>query len=794
MEEEKIQIAEKDDQKVPQDTPLTEKKTEKQPDLPAVPEPENAGPKKTRSRRNAIDEKQFLMTLKEEHTDSDKEPLHESEYYEREIEHLRSCIQQIHELRALLKDFPSISDINDAVVKNKKKKGIKYVNKYMKKWDEFREKNSNIASWYEELISQNTDNSVLESLMNIYDNDIFDIMALHGICDMNNQGKILPFRANIYSRLEKYKQDRDMSRFIDQSKSLALGKDFKNKTIYSFKLGSTVVYGYLDSNNDFCTFKTKEEFVQRTVSVDNTKKDKVEKKYDEEVAKIKAIGELEQKLDASGLMDQINLETITSYMNFNEDEFEKKAAAYRLIAAKKAIEKPTAASADGGYDGEGKSGIRGQVVDTIKDNALDIAESVPEKVITVLDKIKIRDVRAAKLLLDNMSDNKNWSVSGDLFKLIDDNGETKDFSKIEVFRGLCKNGGIGLLKMPVEVISIFKNCSEVSAMIDDIAHAGLIGNGGFFSDETEKLLATANFITNDIIAKSASATLSAVENVTKIVAGAGGISLKTMSDVLSTTGSIASGISIGSGIINTGKGIYDIAKATHDLHEAENAEQELGKYDMNYTSKNRRILHNAEISARERRAQGILNTATGAVDIASGIVGAIPAAGVAGTVLSLTNMALKFIGKFAISKYFKGKRKDQAWSDILNFSNVDEYKAFEDRVGKENFRRVLRRRTGVATRQAYSDALNITDAIDIFTMAKIHSGNPDSNDVDEKVTQITLSGVGYSDPKKYKYLRLNDVLAKVGADNNWKGTLKASITDKKGVFSRKTREKSEDIA
>jgi len=150
--------------------------------------------------------------------------------------------------------------------------------------------------------------------------------------------------------------------------------------------------------------------------------------------------------------------------------------------------------------------------------------------------------------------------------------------------------------------------------------------------------------------------------------------------------------------------------------------------------------------------------------------------------------------KSGSSKYFEGKNKDQSWADILQFSGVKEYNAFEKRIGDENFRRVLRRKTGISTRQGYSDALNITDAIDIYTMAKTHSGNPDTKNTSEKITQATLSGVGYSDPSKYKELKLKDVLSKVGADSDWKGTLKASITDKKGVFSGKTREEKEDIA
>ena len=827
MGSEKITTARTTDEIVSQDTSLTERKplrrtksapiiglktgaSEKTAETPDTDEQLlEAAPVKTRSRSNAVSQKQFFQSLMDGHTDSDRMPLQESEYYEREIEHLRSCIQQIHELRALLKGFPSSQDINDAVVKKKREKGKKYVDGYMNKWAEFAEKNPNIAFWYEGIVADNTDDAVIQSLKQIYDNDIYDIMALHGICDLSNQGMILPFRANIYSRLEKYKQDRDMSRFIKQSGVFGIGGDFKNKTIYSFKVGNTIVYGYLDGDNKFCTFRDKDElikdeFTDKKGKTDESKKKKLGKTYDEEVAKIQALGELESKLDSSGLMNTINLETITSYMNFNESEFEKQAALYRtLSSAGMTSQKP---DIDSGYDGEGKSGIipdRKKVSEMAKDNALDIAEEVPEKIITGLSKIPSKfmpfdwlkigadNVKDAGLLLENFEYDRAWSEAGDKLNLIEKDGTVKEVLKADVFRGLCINGGIGLAKCPAEALNIIKNCKEVPQMLEDLAHAGQIGNGGFFSEETEKALEVSGFISNDIILKSTSAAVSAVENTSKVIAGAGAMSLSTLSGILSVTGNISGAVDIISGTINFAKGGYDALKGRHDLHKAQKADSELGQYGAEKTAQNSRFLHRVEVAARQRRAQGILDTITGAAEIAAGAISLIPspATQITGTVLSLANMALKLIGKFAISKYFKSKHKNQAWADILGFSGIKQYKAFEDKVGKENFRRVLRRKTGVTTRQSYADALNITDAIDIFTMAKLHSGKTDDTaSTDEKIVQTTLSGVGYSDPKKYKDLKLKDVLSKVGVGDDWKSTLKASITDKN------EREKSEDIA
>lgn len=850
MGSEKITTSRTTDEIVSQDTSLTERKplrrtksapiiglktgaSEKTAETPDTDEQLlEAAPVKTRSRSNAVSQKQFFQSLMDGHTDSDRMPLQESEYYEREIEHLRSCIQQIHELRALLKGFPSSQDINDAVVKKKREKGKKYVDGYMNKWAEFAEKNPNIAFWYEGIVADNTDDAVIQSLKQIYDNDIYDIMALHGICDLSNQGMILPFRANIYSRLEKYKQDRDMSRFIKQSGVFGIGGDFKNKTIYSFKVGNTIVYGYLDGDNKFCTFRNrdeliKDEFTDKKGKTDESKKKKLGKTYDEEVAKIQALGELESRLDSSGLMDKINLETITSYMNFNESEFEKQSALYRtLSAAGMTSQKP---DIDGGYDGKTSTSIipdKKKIAGMAAGGAVTLGEKTPGGVVAALQNLdgmslKIFDLQTiadnpekiitgktdglpysnfdisignlsdAKLMINNIKYGKDWHESGEMLYLIDGNGETVEVPKADVFKGLCINGGVGLISCPFEVINIIKNCTQVPKMIDDLAHAGKIGNGGFFSDEVEKTLTALGFISNDVILKSTKAVTSAVENTSKIIAGAGAMSLSTLSGILSVTGKVTGAANIASGVINTGKGVYDAFKAGNDMHEANKADMELGQYGMRRTAQNSRFLHRVRTAAQQRVAEGVLNAATGAVEIAAGILSIIPSPYVqmAGSGIGFANMALKFLVKFVISKYFKSKHKNQAWADILGFSGIKQYKAFEDKVGKENFRRVLRRKTGVTTRQSYADALNITDAVDIFTMAKLHSGKTGGiASTDEKIVQTTLSGVGYSDPKKYKDLKLKDVLSKVGVGDDWKSTLKSSITDKS------SREKSEDIA
>lgn len=822
MEPETIQSDVTTEQNVSQDTSLAERK------LPVIGLRKSSSAQQTaddeekakaKKEKRPMSQQQIIQKRKEELFDSDKAPLKDSEYYEKEIEHLRSCILQIHELRALLKGFPSVSDVNDAVTQKKKEKGKKYVDKYMKKWAEFSGKNPNIGCWYEETVYGNIDNAYLEQLQQIYDSDVFDIMALHGICDIANQSKILPFRANIYSRLEKYKQDRDMARFIKQSGILAtIG--IGEKPVYSFRVGNQIIYGYLDSDNKFCTFKNKDELIAGDEKISERQKKKLGKIYDEEVEKIQALGDLESRLDKSGLMDKINLETITAYMNFNENEFEKQAEVYRTItAAGMTSEKPSAQGYGGVFEREGQLGK------LIKDNILTVAEqgvgkaplalnAIDGRTISIYDletmvrnpssilnapadkkpefqfSIDIAHLNDASLLLDNINKGKNWEDLGDKVRLIQSDGEPMDVPKADIFKGLCVNGGMGLLKCPVEALSIIKNCFEVRKMAKQIAHTRQIGDSGFLSDQVSQIIDAIAFGTNNIALKTLSAGASAVGNTSKILASTGLMSLGTMSDFVSVTGKVTGAVNIATGAINMGVGIKDIAKGAHDVKRAETAKKELDKFQGKDTSQNSRFLNGVKIAAQQKRAQGILNTVTGAAEITAGVLSLIPSgtAQMVGTGITLANVAVKFLGKFLISKYFKGKKKDKAWADILGFKSREEYQSLEKRVGKENFRRVLRRRTGVTTRQSYADALNITDAIDIFTMAKLHSGKADTKNEDEQLVQKTLSGAGYSNPAKYKDLKLKDILAKVDAADGWKAVLKNSITDKK------SREKSEDIA
>lgn len=772
---------------------------------------------KTRARRHAITEDDFIGSLSDGVSDSDNSILRSPEYYEKKIEETRNHIDQIHELRALIKSMPSSSELNKKVSKSLKGKNRQSAaNKCTAKWDEFAKKNPFIANWYEGIIESGIDLSSMEKQLEkmSYENALEVILAT-AIIDMDNQAKILPKRAEIYEKLEKYKQDRDMALFVKQSGIFKdKGVDLKNKTIHSFRLGQTIVYGYLDDQNNFQTFRNKEEFVNNALSKENywyewTKekgKKGFEKQFDEEVEKVKAMGELESRLDSSGLMDKINLASITEYMNFDENSFDKMAKQYRISKLQKQIARPDASSASGGYDGEGKTNIipdKEEIKETLKDNAIDISSKIPEIAKKAVDETKIPllnwnigsgHIKNSSLLLENINNSKPWYEDGEDLILINDDNTPIKVPKAEIFKGLCIDGGIGLAKCPLSVLSIIKNCTEVPQMMKEIARAGKLGNGGFFSDEVEQILEASNFITSDIIAESASAALEVTENISKILVGAGKMSIDTLSNVLSVTGAISAGIDIGKGIISTGKGVYDAAKATHDLHKAQNAETELGKYGKKKTAKNTRLLHQVQVTQREKRANGILNAVTGALDIANGVLSLVPGAQLAGTIIGIANMALGAIAKFAISKFFKSKKKDQAWSDILQFSSVDEYNKFESRVGTENFHRVLRRKTGVGTRQKFADSLNIIDAIDIYTMAKLHSGKADTKDTDEKIIQTTLSGMGYSDPSKYQYLRLSDVFGKVGADSDWKSVLKDAITDKKGVFNRKTREQKEDTA
>lgn len=221
-------------------------------------------------------------TQSQSYYDSDNAVLNQPEYYEREIEKLRSNIQQIHELRSLLKGLPSYDAVDKVILSGKKDKAIKYTASYIKKWEQFVQKNPDISSWYKDRLNYDRDKKAI--IRHSYGNnaDTENMILLQSIVDMSNQGQILPYRAVVYSKIEKYKQDRDMSRFIKQSGVFGIGGDFKNKTIYSFKVGNTIVYGYLDGDNKFRTFRDKDElikdeFTDKKGKIDESKKKSLEK-------------------------------------------------------------------------------------------------------------------------------------------------------------------------------------------------------------------------------------------------------------------------------------------------------------------------------------------------------------------------------------------------------------------------------------------------------------------------------------------------------------------------------------
>ncbi len=145
----------------------------------------------------------------------------------------------------------------------------------------------------------------------------------------------------------------------------------------------------------------------------------------------------------------------------------------------------------------------------------------------------------------------------------------------------------------------------------------------------------------------------------------------------------------------------------------------------------------------------------------------------------------------------------KAWADLLNLDGVKKFENYRDNLGgNQNFRLVLRRNTGVVSAGRFANAVKVLDAIDIFTMAKLHSGNKNSSAPEDKLTENVLKGVNFNEPSKYKNITLKDILVKVSVDDgDWKATLKNSITDANSLHFKscakigKTRmEKKDDVA
>ncbi len=195
-----------------------------------------------------------------------------------------------------------------------------------------------------------------------------------------------------------------------------------------------------------------------------------------------------------------------------------------------------------------------------------------------------------------------------------------------------------------------------------------------------------------------------------------------------------------------------------------------------------RILNAASTAQRKKRSEAILDTATSGIDIVGDVLSIAGVTDAAGLIVKGIGFAVSLIGKWAISKYFRADLKNGTWMNVLGMDK-DSYNGLMKKMGgKSNirFRNVIRRKTGLATREDYARALLTTDAVDLYAASKavwvnnkINAAN--RNRAENRNVDNVMGSIGFSDPQKYDKIKLADICAKMSIDKNWRKTLADSI-------------------
>lgn len=397
--------------------------------------------------------------------------------------------------------------------------------------------------------------------------------------------------------------------------------------------------------------------------------------------------------------------------------------------------------------------------------------------------------------------NRNSDEKLSMSKKSDGKTSNKMVSQKSLSNKFAADGAIGTLKSICGVVGQVFKWLKIVDINQEIKH---YKEAGMLDDARIKNYEMIASVINNLID---------VTNVLKdfaksgvdIATAAGGLTLGGAQIASTIFTAVGGGLSAASGFVNTLFSMAEYNKAERSKNAANEGLKQLD--DLKKANNNvdirqgSRMLERVKISASKNKAEASLNMATGAAQIASGIFSAVPGGALVGTALGLAASAASFVGKLAISHYFKGKMVDKTWEGVLGIDEAS-YKKLKKDLGEkssERFHNILRRKTGIPTRQDYADALAVTDSVDLFAAAKAYPiinasnlDNPESDD--QKIIKETLSGMQISDPKKYGNVTLEYIMNKTGANKDWRGTLKHAITNnarfniKEGIDDSKSRD------
>ncbi len=301
----------------------------------------------------------------------------------------------------------------------------------------------------------------------------------------------------------------------------------------------------------------------------------------------------------------------------------------------------------------------------------------------------------------------------------------------------------------------------------------------------------------DAIMDMAKALLSIAETlckigsgITKVVGGATGM-IEKAATVCGVFGNISGAIGIATSCVDVAKGAYGIVRHSVAAERMDNARDDVKKLADKETDAKKKasIQRNAMLLQRARSAEekqaivAAVDTVTGGLKIASGAMVFVPGAGLVGTGLGLLASGASIAAKLIINACFKKKNANEGFAASMGMTMHD-YNKLTDQMGHKKAERtheVMRRTLGISTRDDYSKALSITNAIDLYAGAQAYSlinSNPDQPvDSDQQSLKRTMEGLGYSKPAAYGKIELNDILKTVEAPNDWRGQLRTAISN-----------------
>ncbi len=551
------------------------------------------------------------------------------------------------------------------------------------------------------------------------------------------------------------------------------------------------------------------------------------KKVGSHVSHIQAARELEQRMEAKKVGDVLNADIVLTYLDFNPDEFESQMNIIKRYNSKD--------MADALIDIRGRQmpWQNTQAIDTsvsmVKDllsenapliipfghtgldaflmtllplfnveemgKARDVLEAIQAKAI---DNDLKSDAITSGLTEDHIKELKDLKLEkgGDDIKYnasyrLGEDGNSAEISAETVthdalIRQFALESGLEGVNALLQGVSTTLYILQLCDIAKQINHLQSAGD----EEGASMLAATAAQKAVRIFGGGSKTVMAGVKCVCDALTAAGVMSLGSASIVSVVSDALGSTATLLTGAVDTLAGVKKIVSSSKSVHAARDAKKALdgtvySGADEAKRAQAKRFLGQRKLAAKEDRAAAIADTTSGAVRTLGAALAFVPVPGmsIVSTVIGAGASAASVAAKLIISKVYKGKRVDQAWADVLGYSSAGEYNKLINQMGgkgAERFHDVLRRKTGLATRSHYAGALQITDAIDLYTGAKafniINPGGK-ASDPNQQALEKTLGGLGYTDPMKYDNIRLADMLDKVKAQKDWKSALRKAITD-----------------